>query len=187
MGWESHRTNFRTHLIGLIAYLTLGDKCSGIFSGQVVDVCNLLSEQSGEKVKLISFVSLREYRKEKIKIKDVYQNSIVLPMFPKLKNWRYNIILLFLFTRSKKYNTIICRNSIPANLGLILKKKSMVKRVILDGRGAEYEQYVEYDMLSDKELEKKLRQLESIAVNDVDFRIAVSEKLVNYWNYAFNY
>jgi len=63
----------------------------------------------------------------------------------------------------------------------------MVKRVILDGRGAEYEQYVEYDMLSDKELEKKLRQLESIAVNDVDFRIAVSEKLVNYWNYAFNY
>jgi len=187
MGWESHRTNFRTHLIVLIAYLTLGDKCSGIFSGQVVDVCNLLSEQSGEKVKLISFVSLREYRKEKIKIKDVYQNSIVLPMFPKLKNWRYNIILLFLFTRSKKYNSIICRNSIPANLGLILKKKSIVKKVILDGRGAEYEQYVEYDMLSDKELEKKLRQLESIAVNDVDFRIAVSEKLVNYWNYAFNY
>ena len=187
MGWESYGTNFRTHLIVLIAYLTLGDKCSGIFSGQVVDVCNLLSEQSGKKVKLISFVSLREYRKEKIKIKNVYQNSIVLPMFPKLKNWRYNIILLFLFTRSKKYNTIICRNSIPANLGLMLKNKSIVKKVILDGRGAEYEQYVEYDMLSDKELEKKLQQLESLAVNDVDFRIAVSEKLVNYWNHAFNY
>ena len=167
--------------------MTLGDKCSGIFSGQVVDVCNLLSEQSGEQVKLISFVSLREYRAEKRKIKIVYQNSLVLPMFPKLKNWKFNIILLFLFTKFKKYNTIICRNSLPANLGLMLKKKSIVKNVILDGRGAEYEQYVEYNMLADELLEKKLKQAEKDAVNGVDYRIAVSNKLVEYWNKSFGY
>tara|TARA_B100000035_G_scaffold236740_1_gene205033 strand:- start:2386 stop:3525 length:1140 start_codon:yes stop_codon:yes gene_type:complete len=171
----------------LIAYLTLGEKYSGIFSGQVVDVCYLLSEQTGENVALICFVSLRNFKKEKIKIKNAYQNSIVLPLFPKLKNWRFNIILLFLVTKFKKYDTLICRNSIPATLGLKLKKRAIIKNVILDGRGAEYEQYIEYNILSNYKLEKKLRQVESDAVKNVDFRIAVSEKLVEYWKNTFNY
>ena len=171
----------------MIAYLTLGDKYSGIFSGQVVDVCNLLSEKTGVKVKLISFVSIRGYWKEKRKINHVYHNSIVLPLFPKLRNWRYNIILLFFVTILKRYDTIICRNSIPSYLGLILKKISIVKKIILDGRGAEYEQYVEYNMLSNKNLENKLKLIESYVVNNVDYRIAVSEKLVNYWRNTFGY
>jgi hypothetical protein len=171
----------------LIAYLTLGDKCSGIFSGQVVDVCNLLSEKTDENVKLISFISVRDFWKEKRKINKAYRNSIVLPMFPNLKNWRYNIILLIMVTIYKRYDTIICRNSIPANLGLILKKKKIVKKVVLDGRGAEYEQYVEYNMLSDEILEDKLKQVESYVVNNVDYRIAVSEKLVDYWRNTFEY
>ena len=171
----------------MIAYLTLGDKYSGIFSGQVVDVCNLLSEKTGARVKLISFVSIRGYWKEKRKIKHVYHNSIVLPLFPKLRNWRYNIILLLFVSIYKRFDTIICRNSIPSYLGLILKKKAIVKKIILDGRGAEYEQYIEYDMLSDKILENNLKQIESYVVNNVDYRIAVSEKLVDYWRNTFGY
>jgi hypothetical protein len=171
----------------LIAYLTLGDKYSGIFSGQVVDVCNLLSEKTGARVKLISFVSIRGYWKEKRKIKHVYHNSIVLPLFPKLRNWRYNIILLLFVSIYKRFDTIICRNSIPSYLGLILKKKAIVKKIILDGRGAEFEQYIEYDMLSDKILENNLKQIESYVVNNVDYRIAVSEKLVDYWRNTFGY
>ena len=60
----------------MIAYLTLGEKYSGIFSGQVVDVCYLLSEQTGENVALICFISLRNFKKEKIKIKNAYQNLL---------------------------------------------------------------------------------------------------------------
>ena len=171
----------------MIAYLTIGDKSSGIFSGQVVDVCNLLSELTKKKVRLISFISIREYRVEKKKIKQVYPYSTVLPMFPRLKNWKWNIVLLFIATLFKKYNTIICRNSIPANLGLMLKKVSKIDRVVLDGRGAEYEQYVEYKMLSDVNLEQKLFQVEKQAVLKVDYRIAVSEELVKYWKKTFNY
>lgn len=171
----------------MIAYLTLGDKYSGIFSGQVVDVCNLLSEKTGIKVKLISFISIRNYWKEKRKINHVYPNSIVLPLVPKLRNWKYNIILLFFVSIQKSYDTIICRNSIPAYLGLILKKKAFVKKIILDCRGAEYEQYIEYNMLSDKILEENLKQIESYVVNNVDYRIAVSEKLVDYWRSTFEY
>lgn len=171
----------------MIAYLTLGEKYSGIFSGQVLDVCHLLNEQTAKDVVLISFISLRNFKKEKRKIKDAYQNSIVLPQFPKLKNWYYNIILLFFVSIFKKYDTFICRNCIPATLGLILKRKAIIKNVVLDGRGAEYEQYIEYNMLSDNKLEEKLKHVESNAVNNVDFRIAVSEKLVDYWRNTFNY
>ncbi|MCG8576554.1 MAG: hypothetical protein MI810_16870 [Flavobacteriales bacterium] len=171
----------------MIVYLTVGDTPSGVFNSQVVDVCAYLSELEQEPIKLVSFISIRNYSENKRKIKELYSNSAVFPMVPKLKFWKWNSILLFFFLLFKKNVRIIGRNSIPAYLGIKMKRLKRAKCVILDGRGAEYEQYVEFDMLGDSKLCESLRQVEKFSVLNVDYRIAVTQNLVDYWKRAFDY
>lgn len=171
----------------MILFLTVGEYASGIYSSQILDVCKELSLISRKKVKLIAFISIRNFFKEKKRIKENYKNSFLLPMFPRLKYYKMNLFLLsciVLFTRPK---AIICRNAIPTQLGLGLKRIGLVKKVIMDGRAAEYEQFKEYNLTNDPEFTSKFKQIEMEAVNKADYRIAVSQKLVMYWQNEFNY
>lgn len=171
----------------MIYFITYSEKFNGIYSSQVIDVCNKFEELLNKKVILISIVSLRLYYKERIKIKNHYKNSFVIPMFPKIKFWKLNIISLlpiFLFTKN---NILISRNAITANLGLILRELGLIKKVIFDARAVEYEQFREYKILNDKSFANKFFDIEKKAVLNSDYRLAISNKLVNYWSKNFNF
>ncbi|MFN8115603.1 MAG: hypothetical protein U0W65_05785 [Bacteroidia bacterium] len=171
----------------MIIYITFSEYASGIFSGQVVDTCKELSLLSKQEIKIISFIHLKNFFNERKKLKNTSRNIIVLPSFPMMKNFRVNCFLLAIFFVFMKPSVVICRNAIPCKLGLILRKLNLVKKVVFDGRAAEYEQFVEYKLSNDKRFIEDILEIEKQAVLYSDFRIAVSEELVKYWNYKFEY
>ena len=138
----------------MIYFITYSEKFNGIYSSQVIDVCKKIQKLSNKKVILISLVSLRFFKKERLLIKEHYKNSFVIPMFPKIKFWKFNILSIvpiFLFTKN---NILISRNAIPTNLGFTLRKLGLIRKVVYDARAAEYEQFKEYKILDDKVFRK---------------------------------
>ena len=171
----------------MIYFITYSEKFNGIYSSQVIDVCKKIQELSNKKVILISLVSLRFFKKERLLIKEQYKNSFVIPMFPKIKFWKFNILSLvpiFLFTKN---NILISRNAISTNLGFTLRKLGLIRKVVFDARAAEYEQFKEYKILDDKSFIENFFYLEKKAVLNSDFRIVVSNKLLSFWSKKYNY
>ena len=171
----------------MIYFITYSEKYSGIYSSQVIDVCNKFQKLSNQKVILISLVSLKIFYKERIKIKKHYTNSIVIPMFPKIQFWKLNIISLIPIFIFKQNNILISRNAISTNLGFYLKKLELVKRVVFDARAAEFEQFKEYKIIDNKSFVENFYDIEKKAVIRSDLRIVVSDKLIKFWNNKFNY
>ncbi|MEW6469827.1 MAG: hypothetical protein AB1458_12940, partial [Bacteroidota bacterium] len=60
-------------------------------------------------------------------------------------------------------------------------------RVCFDARGAYTPEYSEYRVAGIKKIEEEIESLEKSAVLGSDFRLAVSEKLVQYWRDKFTY
>ncbi len=171
----------------MIFYLTYNDLPNGIFSSQVIDVIKYLNHNFKSNIKLISFISIRNFFSNRKKIKNEIPNAIILPMFPGFYNWKYNIWLLKLFVLFKKPHSIIGRSVLATQLALQLKKDNYIKTVIYDGRGAISEEWKEYKVVADLNLLNDIHKLEMHAVLNSDFCIAVSDKLIKYWRYKFEY
>ena len=165
-----------------IIYLTFNDAPSGIFSGQVIDVCNYWKEL-GFDVKLISFISLRNFKENKITITNSFSDAIVLPMFPKARNWRLNSWFLGKKIRKVNPSIIVCRGVFAANLAMQFR---IGRKICFDARGAYAAEFSEYDVLPDIKVNSEVENLERISILESDFRMAVSEQLVNYWKMSLN-
>ncbi len=167
-------------------YITLDDGYSSVYQSQVIDVCTYLSKNFDTRVRLIAFFSPRVYFANRKKIKKAYKHSIILPLFP-LQKWKWNVVPLLLINFFLRHKTAICRNPFASNLGLVLKKYSKLKKVVYDGRGATYAEWTEYDVTPDEALRNSVKPAEAVAVLQADFRIAVSQKLIAYWQQQFGY
>ncbi len=185
MGWQGHRAYFKYYCEFLIFYLTFNDLPSGIFSSQVIDVVKFLQNNFDQKIKLVSFISLRGFLKNRRTIKNELSDAIVLPMFPRLSNWRLNQhtlrILCFLFQPKK----IIARSVLATHLAFLTKNKET--KVVYDGRGAIAAEWKEYGVVKDDILLNEIVELERQAILKSDFRIAVSSQLLKYWQTEYKY
>lgn len=171
----------------MIFYLTFNDAPSGIFSSQVIDVVKFLNFHFSEKVRLVSFVSIRHYFNHKAKIKSELSEAIVLPMFPGVHRWRLNVYLLCLLVLFKKPKKIIGRSVLATQLALKMRAGGRVKEVIYDGRGAIKAEWEEYNVIQNSEMRSEIADLEKEVVINSDYRIAVSNKLIEYWQKEFGY
>ena len=169
-------------------YLTYNDQPSGIYNSQVIDVVKYLNSiQSSEKVKLVALISIRSFFKNRKLIKLRLPQSIVLPMVPKAALWRWNYLgLLFLFLFTKK-QTIMARGPFATCLAIWLKKSGRATKVIFDGRGAYKAELNEYDVVKNETIKKQIAEIEKQVVLNSDFRLAISNALVNYWKKEFGY
>jgi glycosyltransferase involved in cell wall biosynthesis len=168
-------------------YLTFNDPPSGIYFSQVTDVCTHLNEKENAGIRLLAFISIRGFFSNKNRILQELPHAIVLPLFPKLRNWRINAITLWVvsfFIPSKK---IIARGPLAANLALFVKKWGRAHKVCLDARGAFAEEVKEYRTIEDESLRADIANIEKNAVLKSDFRIAVTQRLVSYWREAYHY
>ncbi|MDQ3192350.1 MAG: hypothetical protein M3Q58_12220 [Bacteroidota bacterium] len=168
-------------------FLTYNDSYSGIYNSQVIDVCRFIKKEYNIEVHLIVFVSLRLYKNEKRKIKAAFPSAHILPMFPGIKNWSMNYFALLILALIKKPGRIIARGPFAANLALRLKRANRVNSVIFDARGAYLPEFTEYNIVQDIKFLKELAMLEKIAIIESDFKIAVSNSLVNYWQKEYGY
>lgn len=170
----------------MIFYLTYSEAPSGIFSSQVVDVVKFLNIRFKANVKLVAFVSLRNYFLYRKNIKTQMSDALVLPMYPKMINWRNNSFLLSLLCVVYKPKAIIGRSVIASQLALMLKEKHRHK-VVYDGRGAIAAEWKEYNVVHNKTLLNTISDLEIEVVLNSDFRIGVSNALISFWQKEFGY
>lgn len=170
----------------MIIYLTYNDAPSGIFSSQVIDVVNFLNKEFNSHVKLVSFISMRDYFTSRNKIKNELPEAIVLPMFPGVNNWKINRYLLNLLVFVMRPKAIIGRSVIATQLALKVKK-NRIKNVVYDGRGAISAEWKEYQVITDPAMLAEIFELEKEVINESNYRISVSNELITYWKKRFNY
>lgn len=168
-------------------YLTFNDSPSGIYNSQVIDVVNYLNTLSAKKVKLVSIISIRSFWTNRSKIKKRCSNCIVLPMVPKASNWKWNIIPLTILLLFKKNQKIIARGPFATHLGLTLKKIKLCHKVIFDARGAYDAELNEYNVINNKIIKSQIKDLEKTSIEQTDYKIAVSNALIEYWKNNFGY
>ncbi|MFZ5553398.1 MAG: glycosyltransferase [Bacteroidota bacterium] len=168
----------------MIVYLTFNDLPSGVFKSQVLDVCRFYQVELKKDITLVSFVSIRVWRKVKRQLSGLPFHVVVLPMFPKHRNWKKNTWLLRRKIKSLTPKTVICRGPLAACLALQARTPEM--KVIFDARGAYAAEFSEY-LDSNSLLNDKMENHESRALKESDGVIAVSRQLVKWWNekYAF--
>lgn len=171
----------------MIFYLTYNDAPSGIYSGQVIDVVKFLNTELNARVKLVAIISLRNFLKNRKKIKNELSDALVLPMFPGIKRWKSNILLLYLISYVFKPKTVIGRSVLATQLALSLKKLNRTQKVIYDGRGAITAEWHEYQVINNQKLLNSIFELEKDTVLHADYRIAVSEQLILHWKNEFKY
>lgn len=169
-------------------YLTYNDAPGGIYNSQVIDVVKYLNAiQTKERVKLVSLISIRDFSINKKKIKAQLPQSTVIPMFPKAGLWRWNVIQLFFLCLFSSHRRIIARGAFATNLSLTLKKIGLVKKVVFDARGAYHAELTEYKVIDNHKIISQIKHIENKAIHLSDYRLAVSEALVNYWKKNYNY
>ena len=160
-------------------FFCFNEKYNGIFKSQVIDVLKNYNEL-GFNFKLISIISIRNFFSQRRLIKNYYSHSLVIPMFPFLRFWSLNKFLIrFFITKS---DIIISRGIFATNLVLLNNLK-----VIYDGRGAISAEQNEYGVYNGTGLESIIFKLEKNAVLNSNYRIAVSEKLLEYWKNNYQY
>ncbi|MBL4625460.1 MAG: hypothetical protein JKY42_10020 [Flavobacteriales bacterium] len=166
-------------------YISFNDPVSGIYQSQVVDTLNCLNTFTSKPIKLIAFFSLRNFKTQRRLAKKAYSNTICLPLFPKLKYWRYNSIALTVLLFFLPRQSIICRGIFAT--GIALKGRFNKQKVCYDGRGAIYAECKEYDVLDGALQLAEVKKLESNAVLATDYQIAVTKQLVEYWKTELDY
>ncbi len=164
-----------------LTYLTFNDCYSGIFQSQVIDVVTTYNKI--HPTRLLSFVPLRRYFKERKTIKANAPNVRVWPMIPGSRYWLLNKYLLQVYTLLHPSKGIVARGPFAANLALSLSKA----KVCYDGRGAITAEYNEYEVSSSSFLKQAIFGIEQKAVLNTQARIAVSQQLIEYWQEQFNY
>ena len=168
-------------------YLTYSDPLTGVYQSQVIDVCKYLSNAFKIKVRLVSFISMKGFWKSRAEINSLYNNAIVIPMFPTILLWKLNTITLFFTAILTREKAVIARGILACNMAIALKKSGAINKVCYDGRAAVAAEYEEHEVTPYKSLIKMAKHSEQSAVLKSDFRISISTKLVEYWNKTFDY
>lgn len=171
----------------MLIYLTYAEPPSGVYSSQVTDVIRFINHRLQGKIRLVAFISLHDFSATKAKIKAELHDAIVLPALPKARYWQLNAFVLGLLCLVLRPTAIMARNVIAANMALGVRKFTGVKRVCFDGRGAIAAEWHEYDVTVTDSWKKNIHTLEAHAVRQADFRIAVTQQLVEYWRERYGY
>lgn len=167
----------------MIWYLTYNDLPSGIYSSQVIDVVKFIRSEFKQDIRLVAFISLRGFSRNRKLLKDEYAGALVLPMMPGLSRWKWNCILLKLLFWWYRPSLIIGRSV----LATLLAQMVHPKKLIYDGRGAIAAEWKEYDVVEHTYLLENIEYWEKKAILQASYRIAVSEQLVSHWRKHYSY
>jgi hypothetical protein len=166
-------------LVKKIFFILFQEEINGVLNSQVFDTITFLSSK-GNSCKVIFFVNPRYY----FKIRDfLKKKNIEFVLVPSIKsNVRLAQILIKSIFRPNSSDILIGRGVYAANIILVFKNC----KTVYDGRGAYYKELEEYNSITD--LDRAIK-FEKQAVELSKYRIAVSNKLIEYWtenHWSFN-
>ncbi len=167
-----------------IYYLTFDDIPDAIYKSQVIDVVNLFKENDVD-CQLVTIFSAKGFKKNKAWVKKYVPDAKVYPSVPKLKNWRKNKLYLKL-AKMKPGSIVICRGIMPTNLALmVLDPKKYT--IVYDGRGAILAENEEYHVYAGAGIDDQVEEIERRAILETDYRISVSNQLIEHWKDKYGY
>ncbi|HEX5001799.1 MAG TPA: hypothetical protein VFW78_04835 [Bacteroidia bacterium] len=168
-------------------YLTYNDQPSGVYSSQVIDTVNFMGESHFCRIRLVAFISMRGFKTNRSKIKAENPGALVLPIIPRAMQSFFSKILFWMICLSRGERSVICRNVLACQLAFFARRAGLAMRICYDGRGAIAAEWNEYEVVPSQKMKKAIYGLEREAVLNSDFRIAVSQQLINHWQTAFEY
>lgn len=168
-------------------FLTFNDAPSGIYAGQVIDVCRYVNAHTPAKLRLVAFLSVRGFWAARKKIKAQLPDALVLPMVPKAKNWKLNGFTFNLVCRFTGAKACMARGPFATALALRAREKGILNQVVFDGRGAYIAELTEYNVIPDEAVKREIAAIERRCVLESNRQLAVSEALVDYWRETFGY
>lgn len=170
----------------MIFYLTLNDPPNGLYKSQVIDVVHFLNSEFNAKIKLVAFLSLRNFLENRKLLKKYDPNAIIIPAIPKLEFFRFNLVSFFLICLWYRPFVIFTRNIFANWLALVAKNFGLTAKVVYDGRGilkAEAEEYQVYT----QNISEQIPDLEKKALFHSDLVMAVTSQMIDYWKKEYEY
>jgi|SRR6185312_10665114 len=159
-------------------FLTINEAPEGVLKSQAIDVCRFIENKFKIKVTLIAIISVRSFFKTRKEFKKNYHRTIVLPGFPGINNWKKNLFALKLLLLFRKNETVMARGIFAAWLA---EHCSKIKWVAYDGRAAYAAEWLEYFTNNSSVIASYIKDLEKEVIDKAQGRLAVSEKLAEYW------
>jgi len=169
-----------------VAYLTLGESYGSVYKSQVIDrIAHLQKEQKATHFCILAILPCGTFFKDRKRLKKDHGSVVCLPSYPRTKNWDKNYIVCLLLLMFGRFNAVVCRGPFAAALAIRCRKRMKNLKVVYDGRGARAAEILEYS--PSHPLKDSVSDIESSAVNDSDYQLAVSQKLVDYWSVEYGY
>ena len=122
-----------------LVYLTYLEPISGVYEGQVVDVCEHLEAVHGVPVQLVAVLSPRDFETQRDKLIMRAPDAIVIRSWFGWRAWplaRQVLRAQIARTITPSTRAVLARGPIAALIALDLKKRGRISRVGYDGRGA---------------------------------------------------
>jgi glutaredoxin-related protein len=168
----------------MLAYFTFNCLPDGIYKSQVIDVLQFYKENKVDNTYLITFFPRQNFFEHRKLIKSYPVKSIVIPLFPGLRVYKFYMFVYALINLFLKPKILICRGPMAGYIALKYKKNG--QKIIYDGRSATKAEVEEYETFKGK-LGEEVVEMEKIAVLEADRRISVTNALIDYWKEHFNY
>jgi len=168
-----------------MVYFTFNDQFSGVFKSQVIDVALLLEKINHEKVTLVCFFPRQNFRTNSKKVKSVFKGKAIFIPIISISFWKINYYIFWILLRILNDDKVLCRGPIATYLALKTRRKK--QKIAFDARGATKAEITEFDMGLSQSLISDFIQCEEYSVLKSDFKISISEKLVDYWKHVYNY
>ncbi|MCT4581210.1 MAG: hypothetical protein N4A35_07315 [Flavobacteriales bacterium] len=156
-----------------IHYITYNDTYSGIYQSQVIDVVKHLNLKFDVEVRLIAFVPIRLWNQQRKIITSKLPEASVYPVLGALDKVKRTSRFLKIIS-NKQF--AICRGPLA-----FLLTKGYYRKVVYDGRAAVEAEVTEYNVTGHQHLDELFIRAENFAINNADYFISVSKKLVEYW------
>jgi len=173
-----------------LAYLTYLEPISGVYEGQVIDVCNHIQDAFDVPTQLIAVLSPRDYPRQRDALlsRAPHARPIRSPFgwraWPLARPFVAQQIAAALPGEAR---AIVGRGPVAAAFTRDLKSRRREFATGYDGRGAVAAEWSEYDVAPSRAWKARIAALEREAVQSSKMRMAVSNQLVDHWRRAFGY
>lgn len=176
-----------------IGYFLYDESHSGVIDSQAIDVVRFFNEQTDHEAILLAALPFRSRHEVMSKFRAVLPTPILsmvaLPQRLQAVGFRLEARRFAQLLKAAEVDVLVCRNALACDLALHARSAASFERevaICYDGRGAlkaeaqEFHVYPEY-------LKRLLLRAEQRAVLRADYRIAVTEELVEWWRTEFGY
>lgn len=176
-----------------IGYLLYGEVYSGVIDSQALDVVRYYNQVPFHQAVLFAAIPLRNHHYTSKQLAEACQGEHLMcrAMPQRLLRLAKGVEVkrMASLLRQRQIDILICRNALACSLALAARKHlpwGDQLKICYDGRGALSAEDVEYDVYPHY-LKQLFREAERRAVLESDYRIAVTQELVNWWSDTFDY